>query len=171
MTEFTPQIAALKRELRERGEALFGPGIGWQARLSRAYGINDRRLRFYLAEPPARWETVPAWLLDSLRAGVMAKRGVSIFGPEPGSTSGEMRDEAAYRALAPALENLVQAGIDAGWHPAEVTAAALSYIVEVMIEGAGADVAKQTLMDAVRACEAAGRIMPARDRRSPQARG
>lgn len=153
MTEFTPQIAALKRELRERGEALFGPGIGWQARLSRAYGINDRRLRFYLAEPPARWETVPAWLLDSLRAGVMAKGEISIFGPEPGSTSDEMRDEAAYRALAPALENLVQAGIDAGWHPAEVTTAALNFIVDVMIDGAGAAAARSTLMEAVKICD------------------
>lgn len=143
--EFTPQIAAIKRETRERIEALFGT----QAACARAYGIADRRIRLYLASPPATWEPVPAWLLAALRDGVMAKREISIIGPEPGSTADEDRDEAAYRAVEPALTALMQAGINAGWHPAEITTAALSFITEVMIDGAGPAAAQDALSQAM----------------------
>lgn len=152
MIDFTPQVAAEKAEFRERGAALFGrsvSGRGWQAGLSRAYGISDRRVRLYIAEPPTQWLPVPSWLLSALRTGVMAKREINVTGPKPGTGPTDDRDEAAYRALSPALDTVVQAGCDAGWHPAEVTTAVLNRLAEIMIDGAGAQATEDAFRQAI----------------------
>lgn len=153
MTDYTPQIAAVKREFRERLEALFGARHGAQSALARAYGIGDRRVREYLAEPPARWAPVPDWLLSALRAGVMARREIGILGPEPGSTASEARDEGAYNAIAPAIDAINAAGTDAGWHGAEIAAAILSRVTEIMVDAAGPRAARETLQQALDAVD------------------
>ncbi len=67
--EFTAAEAERKAEFRQRGKRLFGrPGQSWTTALAGHFGINDRKVRSWAAEPPASWRPVPEWLLDEMRA-------------------------------------------------------------------------------------------------------
>lgn len=141
--------AAKKKYLRERGEALFGPGYGWQARMARALGINDRRIRAFLDDSGKSAMPVPDWLIEALKLGVMARTEIFVVGPPPGSTAEDDRDEDAYAHLGAALDGLVKAGMTAGWAEPEILVALLSLVSDRMSEGAGIAATIETLKQAI----------------------
>jgi hypothetical protein len=58
------------------------------------------------------------------------------------------RDEPCGRALEPRLDALAERAVAAGWHPAEVAVAVLTWAAHRIADAAGEDAAVQTLEDA-----------------------
>lgn len=106
----------------------FGRVVGMSGRAVQMWAAGDR-------EVPA---TV-AWILDRLRADQI---------PPPIAPVETDRDAACGEALDPALDALAARAEAAGWHPAEIAAAVLSWTVHRIADHAGADEAVRTLEDA-----------------------
>ena len=137
-------------ELSAAIDALFGTHKGRVADAARAFRTNPDNLRHMLA---AR-RPIPDGLAAEIRRRV-ALRGVA---PPPSTLTPDMdRDGPCGEALDPHLDDLLARAEGAGWHPAEVVAAALSWAVHRAIDGAGPE-ATRDLLDGARAIVAAAVI-------------
>ncbi len=146
---FSSVQIAEKRYLRERGAKLFGPGHGWQSHMARAFGVDSRKIRAYLAEDGTSALPVPAWLLSAMRDGATARIDISIVGPKPGSSGADDRDEDAYQAMDPAMEALIRGAEKAGWTEPAILTAMLTILVEMMRTGAGIPATMETLKQCI----------------------
>lgn len=72
------------------------------------------------------------------------------------------RDGPCGEVIDPHMDMLFKRAQMAGWHPAEISAAILSWTVHTMVDGAGIDAACETLSDAIEATKLT-RALLARD--------
>lgn len=113
-------------------------GYGAQGKAARHFEVADRTVRRWIAGEMA----VPATVMAELDA-------MLSITPPPGSTSDEDRDDACRDAIEPALTDLRNRAIGAGWHPAEVATAILALTISEMRAGAGDEATRQTLQAAM----------------------
>lgn len=125
-------------KLRAIGEQVYGHG--WQTRLSEYLNVNDRTVR--------RWAAggypIPTGVAQ------LVSELVRIAPPAAGTTAADDRDDACHAALSPRLTALANDAIRAGWHPAEIIAAMLSWTVEQGRAAAGTEAMARTLRLALR---------------------
>lgn len=103
-------------------------GYGAQTRAARHWEVSDRTVRRWVIGESA----IPAAIMADLRA-------MLSIAPPPDSTSDDDRDDACRTAMEPALTELRDRAISAGWHPAEIAAAIMSLTVDEIRAHAGAD--------------------------------
>jgi hypothetical protein len=120
----TDNDQAASTEFRRLGEKLWG--YGWQQKAARHFEVSDRSVRHWVAGA----RVVPPNVLDELRVMV-------DIAPPPHTTAVDDRDDACRDALEPALTELRNRAISAGWHPAEVATAILALTVDEIRIGAG----------------------------------
>lgn len=109
-------------------------GYGAQTKAARHFEVSDRTVRAWVSGKTA----IPMGVMADLRAML------DIAPPAAGMTD-EERDEACYAALEPLVTDVITRAVAAGWHPAEVSAAALDRIVSEIRAGAGDATAIETL--------------------------
>lgn len=120
-----------------------------QQGLARLLGVNPRTVRDWCADGLTGHGTA-ALVLDLLDQRIVT--------PPPATLAVDMdRDGPAGEALDPHLDELAERAERAGWHPAEIVAAALSWSVQRALDGAGPAAARQLLDDAAEAVEMAAR--------------
>lgn len=113
-------------------------GYGAQTKAAKHLGVSDRTVRNWLAGR------------HSIPEGVMAElRAIISIAPPPDSDSSEDRDGACVEALEPALTELRDRAVAAGWHPAEVAAAILSMTIDDIRHHAGDAQARDVLQQAL----------------------
>ncbi len=103
-------------------------GYGAQTRAARHWEVSDRTVRRWVIGESA----IPAAIMADLSA-------MLSIAPPPDSTSDDDRDDACRTAMEPALTELRDRAISAGWHPAEVAAAVMSLTVDEIRAHAGED--------------------------------
>jgi len=113
-------------------------GSEWQSALARERGVAVRTVQRWAKDGIAKPETAAA-----IVAYLQSRRVVTL--PPPPDGTPDVRDDAAYAAMAALLDTMIAAGQPLGWHPAELLTASLSCIVDRMIEGAGAPATIETL--------------------------
>lgn len=113
-------------------------GYGWQTKAARHFEVADRTVRHWVSGRNA----VPDGVMAELRAMV-------DIAPPSGSTSDEDRDGACAEAIEPALTDLRNRAMGAGWHPAEVATAILSLTVGEIREHAGDEAVAGMLRDVI----------------------
>jgi hypothetical protein len=74
---------------------------------------------------------------------------MASIAPPPGTDDTCDRDQAAREAIEPELTRLRDLAITAGWHPAEVAAAVLTLTIDEIRHGAGNEMAREIVMDAL----------------------
>lgn len=112
-------------------------GYGAQTRAARHFDVSDRTVRNWLSGKHA----IPAGVMAELHAMV-------AIAPPPDTDSDEDRDDACVEALEPALTELRDRAVSAGWHPAEVAAAILSLTVDEIRTHAG-DAAASAVLERI----------------------
>jgi hypothetical protein len=132
--------------LAQAGQALHGTGHGWIKAWSADLGVHYDSLRQMMRGK----RPVPPGV-TARATEILARRAAHPVIPPPPTTLRveDDRDAAAGEAIGPALAILAAAAEGAGWHPAEVAAAILSWCVHRVAEGAGDDAARQSLLDAI----------------------
>jgi hypothetical protein len=113
-------------------------GYGAQTRAARYFEVSDRTVRHWIAGR----HPIPPRVMAELRA-------IISIAPPPDSDAGEDRDDSAREALEPALTELRDRAVAAGWLPAEVAAAILALTVDEIRAHAGDEQAMRVLIDAV----------------------
>lgn len=103
-------------------------GYGAQTRAARHWEVSDRTVRRWVIGESA----IPAAIMADLSA-------MLSIAPPPDSTSDDDRDDACRTAMEPALTELRDRAVSAGWHPAEVAAAIMSLTVDEIRAHAGED--------------------------------
>lgn len=130
-------------ELAALGRRVYGDRHGWVARMAADLAVNYDNLRKMLAGG----RPVPMRLLEELRArtGALPVTIAAIPAP-PATLRPEVdRDGPCGEALDPALDALAAAAEAAGWHPAEVAVAILTWSTHRIADGAGKDAAQAAL--------------------------
>ena len=113
-------------------------GYGAQTKAARYLNVSDRTMRHWLAGK------------HRIPPNVMAEiQGLVKIAPPPDSDSSEDRDGACVEALEPALTELRDRAVAAGWHPAEVAAAILSMTIDDIRHHAGDAQARDVLRQAL----------------------
>jgi hypothetical protein len=119
-------------DLAEAGRTLFGPGHGSMKQLANALDVSYDSLRHVLS---GRRAMPPGWEIELKRllagASDQIRRPPSSIGPEID------RNDACADALDPHLDTLAVRAEAAGWHPAEVVAAVISWAAHRAADGAG----------------------------------
>lgn len=103
-------------------------GYGAQTRAARHWEVSDRTVRHWLSGR----NPVPAGIMSDLRA-------MLSIAPPPDSSPDDDRDKACRVAIEPALTELRDRAVSAGWHPAEVAAALMSLTADEIRTQAGDD--------------------------------
>lgn len=136
-------------ELERHAALLFGlgengkPKHGWQVRLAAAIPgksgapLSRESIRLWM-----RNDEVPEWAAALIRA-------MASIAPPPGTDDTCDRDQAACEAIEPELTRLRDLAVTAGWHPAEVAAAVLTLTIDEIRHGAGDEMARDLLIDAL----------------------
>jgi hypothetical protein len=122
-----------REELERLGALLFG--YGWKSRLADVMDVNRKTVSRWIAD-----DDVAPWAAERLRAMVSVS-------PPPGTTDADDRDDACQDALEPELTRLAQMAVDAGWNPAEVSAAILGLTVAEIAGKAGKPAAREVLRE------------------------
>jgi len=112
-------------------------GYGAQTKAARHFAVSDRTIRHWVAGE----RSIPDRVMSELRAMVS-------IAPPPGTDSTEDRDEACREAMEPAMTELRDRALAAGWHPAEVAAAILSMTIDEIRHHAGDAAAREILEQA-----------------------
>lgn len=120
-----------------------GDGHGHIRRLSEELGVSYDHLRHVLS---GRRPTPESWRADLLRLMTGDPRAVAP--PPAGLPSAVDRDGPCGEAIDPHLDRLLGQAVAAGWHPAEVTTAVLTWAVHTIADAAGTGPARQTLREA-----------------------
>lgn len=137
MTADDKQAALFRRMIAELW------GWGAQTKAARHFEVSDRTIRHWVAGERA----IPERVMAELRA---------MLAIAPPTDVDEDRDDACREALQPALTELRDRAVAAGWHPAEVAVAILSLTVDEIRHHAGDDQARDVLVDVVEQLKAAG---------------
>ena len=101
-------------------------GYGAQTRAARHWEVSDRTVRHWLSGR----NTIPEGVISDLR-------NMLSIAPPPETSVDDDRDEACREALEPALTELRDRAVSAGWHPAEVAAAIMSLTADEIRANAG----------------------------------
>lgn len=133
-------VALTPAELSSLAQPIYGPR--WQSALAREMSVAVRTAQRWARDGVERQTTA-----DGVRR-FLEERARQVVSPP--AISGD-RDAQAYAEMRPRIEAMVRAATAVGWHPAEVTTAALAAIIDLMSEGAGAPATMQTLKDAISA--------------------
>ena len=112
-------------------------GYGSQTKAARHFEVSDRTIRHWVAGE----RSIPERVMSELRT-------IISIAPPPGSTSEEDRDEACREAMEPALTELRDRAVASGWHPAEISAAIISFTVDEIRHHAGDAAAREILEQA-----------------------
>ena|SRR5690606_3498473 len=98
-------------------------GYGAQSRAARYFEVTDRTIRHWIAGT----RSIPANVMAELHAMIS-------IAPPDGETD---RDAACQDALEPALSDLRDRAVGAGWHPAEVATAIMALAAAEILAHAG----------------------------------
>lgn len=139
MTTTTDDVLRQRRaaEFRRLIERLWGYGA--QTRAARHFEVTGRTVRNWVSGR----SDIPEPVLEEART-------MANIAPPPESSAAEDRDEACAAALEPALTELRDRAVGAGWDPAEIAVAILSLTAGELITLAGRE-ATLTLLDELRA--------------------
>lgn len=121
--------------------SLYGDVHGRLKRLAAELGVSYDAMRHVLS---GRRSMPPGWAAD-LDALLSRVAGSPVAAPPPDTAQSDDRDDECTAALAPHLDRLMAQAIVAGWHPAEVSAAALAWALGQISTGAGPDEAREIL--------------------------
>ncbi len=132
--------------LRSIIHALYGDQHGNIRLAADALGVSYDSLRQVLR---GRRGVPPAW--GPRLAALVEARGVM---PPPDTLRIEDdRDGAAGEALDPHLDALMARAVASGWHPGEVLASALTWIIHRTVDSAGTDAARELIEGAAELVE------------------
>jgi transcriptional regulator with XRE-family HTH domain len=110
--------------------------------------VNERtleRLEYGLAPTSALWGPID----KIVEMGHLLSGSFDLMRGPPSSIGPEIdRDDACAEAIDPHLDALAARTEAAGWHPAEVVAAVISWAAHRAADGAGEDAARALLLDA-----------------------
>jgi hypothetical protein len=121
-------------------------GSRWQSQLARDMGLALRTVQRWAANGIDKPATV-----EGVRRFLEERRIARIPSPPPGTSPNDDRDDACCDALRPAVEAMVAAAADVGWHQAESLTAILAYTAQEMRERAGRPATIETLEQAIAA--------------------
>jgi DNA-binding transcriptional regulator YdaS (Cro superfamily) len=132
-------------ELIAAARLLHGGEHGALAALAQRVGVSYDSLRHMAAGR----RPVPSGLAAEINELVLTVPRQVTVGILPAALPPDMdRDGPCADTVEPALDALAACAEAAGWHPAEVAAAALGWAVHRIADGAGVPAAKQALADA-----------------------
>lgn len=113
-------------------------GYGAQTRAARHFEVSDRTVRHWVAGKRA----IPERVMAELRA-------IVSIAPPPNTDASEDRDLAARQALEPALTELRNRALAAGWSEPEIHVAILNLALDEIETMAGPEAAREALVAAL----------------------
>lgn len=115
-------------------------GARWQSQLGRDMGIALRTVQRWARDGIDKTATA-----EGVRRFLEERRIARIAAPPDGTTDADDRDDACRDAIEPAIQSVLAAAGDIGWHRAEAQAAALGSILDDMASCDGIPATIETL--------------------------